>query len=100
MTMVLSSSLSSSRRFSTRPTLSSRFSIIASAQRVWSSCSWPPPVARFATSLSLKRRQYCSGTAHGECGVLKRLDELKLDDNTIVIYFSDNGPNEWRWNGG
>jgi arylsulfatase A-like enzyme len=32
--------------------------------------------------------------------VLKRLDELKLDDNTLVIYFSDNGPNAWRWNGG
>lgn len=32
--------------------------------------------------------------------VLKRLDDLKLADNTIVIYFSDNGPNSWRWNGG
>ncbi len=32
--------------------------------------------------------------------ILRRLDELKLADNTIVIYFSDNGPNTWRWNGG
>lgn len=32
--------------------------------------------------------------------VLARLDELKLRDNTIVAYFSDNGPNSWRWNGG
>ncbi len=32
--------------------------------------------------------------------VLRRLDELKLSDNTIVIYFSDNGPNTHRWNGG
>src|SRR5262249_30058369 len=32
--------------------------------------------------------------------LLQRLDELKLADNTIVIYFSDNGPNSWRWNGG
>ena len=32
--------------------------------------------------------------------VLRRLDDLKLSDNTIVIYFSDNGPNAWRWNGG
>jgi arylsulfatase A-like enzyme len=32
--------------------------------------------------------------------LLDRLDALKLADNTIVIYFSDNGPNGWRWNGG
>jgi arylsulfatase A-like enzyme len=32
--------------------------------------------------------------------VLKRLDDLKLADNTIVIYFSDNGPNGHRWTGG
>ncbi|HWB06269.1 MAG TPA: sulfatase-like hydrolase/transferase [Verrucomicrobiales bacterium] len=32
--------------------------------------------------------------------VLQKLEELKLLDNTIVIYLSDNGPNEWRWNGG
>ena len=32
--------------------------------------------------------------------ILARLDELKLADNTIVFYFSDNGPNSFRWNGG
>ncbi|MDA0347830.1 MAG: arylsulfatase [Verrucomicrobia bacterium] len=32
--------------------------------------------------------------------ILKKLDELKLSDDTIVIYFSDNGPNSYRWNGG
>ncbi|HUS04763.1 MAG TPA: arylsulfatase [Bryobacteraceae bacterium] len=32
--------------------------------------------------------------------VLKKLDELQLKNNTIVLYFSDNGPNSWRWNGG
>jgi len=32
--------------------------------------------------------------------ILAKLDELKLADDTIVIYFSDNGPNSWRWNGG
>ena len=32
--------------------------------------------------------------------ILERLQSLALDDNTIVIYFSDNGPNGWRWNGG
>ena len=32
--------------------------------------------------------------------VLAKLDELKLADDTIVVYFCDNGPNGWRWNGG
>ena len=32
--------------------------------------------------------------------VLTRLDALKLAENTIVLYFSDNGPNSMRWNGG
>ncbi len=32
--------------------------------------------------------------------VLRKLEELGLADNTIVVYFSDNGPNSWRWNGG
>jgi hypothetical protein len=32
--------------------------------------------------------------------VLAKLDELKLADNTIVLYFCDNGPNSFRWNGG
>jgi arylsulfatase A-like enzyme len=32
--------------------------------------------------------------------ILKKLDDLKLRENTIVVYFSDNGPNSYRWNGG
>ena len=32
--------------------------------------------------------------------VASKLTELGLDDNTIVIYLSDNGPNSWRWNDG
>ena len=32
--------------------------------------------------------------------VLKKLREHELDDNTIVFYFSDNGPNSIRWTGG
>ena len=32
--------------------------------------------------------------------LLDRLDALQLADNTIVIYFSDNGPNGFRYNGG
>jgi arylsulfatase A-like enzyme len=29
-----------------------------------------------------------------------RLKELGLEENTILVYMSDNGPNGWRWNGG
>jgi hypothetical protein len=32
--------------------------------------------------------------------LLKQLDALKLANDTIVIYFSDNGPNSSRWNAG
>jgi len=32
--------------------------------------------------------------------ILRLLDDLNLTDNTIVVYFSDNGPNTFRWNGG
>ena len=32
--------------------------------------------------------------------VLRRLEELGIAENTIVIYFNDNGPNSFRWNGG
>lgn len=30
--------------------------------------------------------------------VLKKLAELGLEEDTIVVYFSDNGPNSYRWN--
>jgi arylsulfatase A-like enzyme len=32
--------------------------------------------------------------------VMKKLEDLKLSEKTIVVYFSDNGPNSSRWNGG
>lgn len=32
--------------------------------------------------------------------ITNRLEELGLEENTIVVYMSDNGPNSWRWNGG
>ncbi len=32
--------------------------------------------------------------------VLAMLRENKIEDNTIVLYFSDNGPNTMRWTGG
>ena len=32
--------------------------------------------------------------------IIDKLKALDLEENTIVIYLSDNGPNGWRWNGG
>ena len=32
--------------------------------------------------------------------ILQQLDDLNLSQDTIVLYFSDNGPNSYRWNGG
>jgi arylsulfatase A len=32
--------------------------------------------------------------------VLKKLEDLSLSENTIIIFFSDNGPNTDRYNGG
>jgi arylsulfatase A-like enzyme len=31
--------------------------------------------------------------------VLSHLETLNLARDTVVLYFSDNGPNSWRWNG-
>ena len=31
--------------------------------------------------------------------LLQKLDQRNLTRETIVIYFNDNGPNSWRWNG-
>jgi len=30
--------------------------------------------------------------------IVKKIEELGLSNNTIFVYFSDNGPNSWRWN--
>jgi hypothetical protein len=32
--------------------------------------------------------------------IVEKTRELGIDDNTIILYFCDNGPNLWRWNGG
>lgn len=32
--------------------------------------------------------------------ILTKLKDLGLEENTIVLYFSDNGPNSMRWTGG
>ena len=32
--------------------------------------------------------------------IMEKLEALGIEENTIVLYFNDNGPNSWRWNGG
>ncbi|HSI77235.1 MAG TPA: sulfatase-like hydrolase/transferase, partial [Lunatimonas sp.] len=32
--------------------------------------------------------------------LIEKIEELDLEENTIIIYLSDNGPNSFRWNGG
>ena len=32
--------------------------------------------------------------------ITAKLKKLNLEENTLIIYMSDNGPNGWRWNGG
>ncbi len=32
--------------------------------------------------------------------IIRKLANLGLTQNTLIIYCSDNGPNGWRWNGG
>ena len=32
--------------------------------------------------------------------ITQKLTELNLEEHTIVVFLSDNGPNSWRWNGG
>ncbi|HEY4309084.1 MAG TPA: arylsulfatase [Pirellulales bacterium] len=42
----------------------------------------------------------CESNDWNVARVLAKLAELKLVDDTIVLFFCDNGPNSWRWNGG
>jgi arylsulfatase A-like enzyme len=42
----------------------------------------------------------CENIDYNVGRLLDQLDKLHLADNTIVVYFSDNGPQTWRWNGG
>ena len=32
--------------------------------------------------------------------IINKLQELNLEESTIIVYLSDNGPNGWRWNAG
>ena len=37
---------------------------------------------------------------HNVGRIMAKLRKLYLEDDTIVIYLTDNGPNSFRWNGG
>ncbi|MFH6604446.1 arylsulfatase [Maribacter algicola] len=37
---------------------------------------------------------------HNVGRIMNKLRQLQLEESTIIIYLSDNGPNGWRWNGG
>ena len=37
---------------------------------------------------------------HNVGRIVTHLRKLNIEENTIVIFMSDNGPNSWRWNGG
>lgn len=42
----------------------------------------------------------CENLDHNVGRILNKLNELLVADNTIVVWFHDNGPNGNRWNGG
>lgn len=65
------------------------------------------PLTRRATNAQAENPDHTRcALAMAEClddnvgRVLDTLDELNLARDTIVVYFSDNGPNSARWNGG
>ncbi len=72
-----------------------------------------PPTARFRCRTHTSTKYKAKGVADKEAAVygmvdnmdenigriLRKLDELALSDNTIVIFLSDNGPNTERYNG-
>ncbi|KQS83884.1 MULTISPECIES: arylsulfatase [unclassified Rhizobium] len=48
----------------------------------------------------MRGNDYADGMVEhdGDVGkLLKKLDELGIADNTIVVYTTDNGPNQWSW---
>jgi arylsulfatase A-like enzyme len=51
-------------------------------------------------ALSRAARARCENIDWNVGRLLKKIDDLGIAENTIVVYFCDNGPNGWRWNGG
>ena len=42
----------------------------------------------------------CENLDYNVGRILAKLDQLKVAENTIIVWFHDNGPNGKRWNGG
>ena len=42
----------------------------------------------------------CENIDYNVGRIMNKLEEAELEENTIVVYLSDNGPNSWRWNDG
>lgn len=42
----------------------------------------------------------CENIDYNVGRIMDKLAETGLEENTIVVYLSDNGPNSWRWNDG
>jgi arylsulfatase A-like enzyme len=42
----------------------------------------------------------CENIDYNVGRILEKLEETDLEENTVVVFFCDNGPNSWRWNGG
>ena len=42
----------------------------------------------------------CENIDYNVGRIMEKLEEAGLDENTIVVYLCDNGPNSWRWNEG
>ncbi|MEE9462737.1 MAG: arylsulfatase [Bacteroidales bacterium] len=42
----------------------------------------------------------CENIDYNVGRIMDKLEETGLEENTIVVFFHDNGPNSWRWNEG
>ncbi len=42
----------------------------------------------------------CENIDYNVGRIMDKLEETGLEENTMVVFFCDNGPNSWRWNEG
>ena len=63
-----------------------------------------PHTHRYATEEKIDKTRaaysLCENIDWNVGRIVDQLDNLKLLENTIIVYMSDNGPNGWRWNDG